>query len=147
MIVKRKLYSVVDEEGNLGYYFYNESTEEEKLFNKAAYEGLTNAGKKILRQRRSDYAKHLYQSYRRDMGSIGKVAKNTPNITGLKTTGNITAGGVRTNYSAKTTKGTLDSVGNFTNVHKGTVRRQLLKGSKDAADIMRRETLAMHGIN
>lgn len=32
MIVKRKLYSVMDEEGNLGYYFYNESTGEEKLF-------------------------------------------------------------------------------------------------------------------
>jgi hypothetical protein len=32
MIVKRKLYSVMDEEGNLGYYLYNESTGEEKLF-------------------------------------------------------------------------------------------------------------------
>ena len=32
MIVKRKLYSVIDEEGNLGYYLYNESTGEEKLF-------------------------------------------------------------------------------------------------------------------
>ena len=32
MIVKRKLYSVIDEEGNLGYYFYDESTGEEKLF-------------------------------------------------------------------------------------------------------------------
>jgi hypothetical protein len=32
MIVKRKLYSVVDEEGNLGYYLYNEATGEEKLF-------------------------------------------------------------------------------------------------------------------
>jgi uncharacterized protein YcfJ len=34
MIVKRKLYSVMDEEGNLGYYLYNESTGEEKLFTK-----------------------------------------------------------------------------------------------------------------
>lgn len=32
MIVKRKLYSVMDEEGNLGYYLYNEATGEEKLF-------------------------------------------------------------------------------------------------------------------
>lgn len=32
MIVKRKLYSVMDEEGNQGYYLYNESTGEEKLF-------------------------------------------------------------------------------------------------------------------
>lgn len=32
MIVKRKLFSFLDEDGNLGYYLYNESTGEEKLF-------------------------------------------------------------------------------------------------------------------
>ena len=32
MIVKRKLYSVIDEEGNLGYYLYDESTGEERMF-------------------------------------------------------------------------------------------------------------------
>ena len=32
MIVKRKLFSFIDEEGNLGYYLYNEATGEEKLF-------------------------------------------------------------------------------------------------------------------
>ena len=32
MIVKRKVFNVMDEEGNLGYYLYNESTGEEKLF-------------------------------------------------------------------------------------------------------------------
>lgn len=32
MIVKRKLFSFIDEDGNLGYYLYNESTGEEKLF-------------------------------------------------------------------------------------------------------------------
>ena len=32
MKVKRKLYSVVDEDGNLGYYLYDESNGEEKLF-------------------------------------------------------------------------------------------------------------------
>lgn len=32
MIVKRKLYSVIDEEGNLGYYLYDETTSEKKLF-------------------------------------------------------------------------------------------------------------------
>ena len=32
MLVKRKLYSVIDKEGNLGYCLYNESTGEEKLF-------------------------------------------------------------------------------------------------------------------
>lgn len=32
MIVKRKLFSFIDEDGNQGYYLYNEGTEEEKLF-------------------------------------------------------------------------------------------------------------------
>ena len=32
MIVKRKVFSVIDEEGNLGYYLYDEATGEEKLF-------------------------------------------------------------------------------------------------------------------
>ena len=32
MLVKRKLFSVIDEEGNLGYYLYDESNREEKLF-------------------------------------------------------------------------------------------------------------------
>lgn len=32
MIVKRKLFSFLDEEGNQSYYLYNESTGEEKLF-------------------------------------------------------------------------------------------------------------------
>ena len=32
MLIKRKLYSVIDEEGNLGYYLYDESNGEEKLF-------------------------------------------------------------------------------------------------------------------
>ena len=32
MLIKRKLYSVMDEEGNLGYYLYDESTGEEKMF-------------------------------------------------------------------------------------------------------------------
>jgi hypothetical protein len=34
MLVKRKLYSVMNEEGNLGYYLYDEATGEEKLFAK-----------------------------------------------------------------------------------------------------------------
>ena len=32
MLIKRKVFSVIDEEGNLGYYLYNEATGEEKLF-------------------------------------------------------------------------------------------------------------------
>ena len=144
MLVKRKLYSVMDEEGNLGYYLYDESNGEERMFNKAAYEGLTAVGKDILGKRRSAYAKDLYAFYRKNMKDISNVSRNTPNITNLSTRGTINAGGVKTNYRSDTTKGTLDSVGKFTDLHKGSVRKTMLKGSKDAADIMRRDVLAAH---
>lgn len=54
MIVKRKLYSVMDEEGNLGYYLYNEVTGEEKLFSVVEEErefarGTKEAGKKAAK--------------------------------------------------------------------------------------------------
>ena len=45
MIVKRKLYSVMDEEGNLGYCLYNESTGEEKLFSVVEEEKMYARGK------------------------------------------------------------------------------------------------------
>lgn len=37
MLIKRKLYSVIDEKGNLGYYLYNESNGEERLFSKTDF--------------------------------------------------------------------------------------------------------------
>ena len=51
MIVKRKLFSFIDEDGNLGYYLYNENTGEEKLFSVVEEErefarGTKEAGKK-----------------------------------------------------------------------------------------------------
>lgn len=32
MLIKKKFFSILDEEGNLGYYLYDEATGEEKLF-------------------------------------------------------------------------------------------------------------------
>ena len=37
MLIKRKLYSVMDEEGNLGYYLYDENNGDEKLFSKTDF--------------------------------------------------------------------------------------------------------------
>ena len=48
MLVKRKLYSVMDEEGNLGYYLYDETTGEEKMFSVVEEERLYGAQSKIL---------------------------------------------------------------------------------------------------
>ena len=51
MIIKRKLFSFIDQDGNLGYYLYNEATGEEKLFSVVEEErefarGTKEAGKK-----------------------------------------------------------------------------------------------------
>ena len=43
MLVKRKLYSVMDEEGNLGYYLYDESNGEERMFARGV--NMRNLGK------------------------------------------------------------------------------------------------------
>ena len=48
MIVKRKLYSVMNEEGNQEYYLYDEDTGEEKMFSlgtNKAIKSLVSAGK------------------------------------------------------------------------------------------------------
>ena len=44
MIVKRNLFSCIDEDGNLGYCLYNESTGEEKLFSMVRKEALSPKG-------------------------------------------------------------------------------------------------------
>ena len=56
-MIKNKLYSVMDEEGNMGYYLYNESTGEEKLFSVVEEERLyanvrhlKKAGKELVRK-------------------------------------------------------------------------------------------------
>ena len=77
MIVKRKLFSFIDEDGNQGYYLYNESTGEEKLFSVVEEErefarGVGSAVKAATQMARS-----------KGQGAINKAAKsaleaNTP---------------------------------------------------------------------
>ena len=47
MIVKRKLFSFIDEDGNLGYYLFNERTGEEKLFSVVEEEREFARGKNV----------------------------------------------------------------------------------------------------
>ena len=74
MIVKRKLYSVMDEEGNLGYYLYNESTGEEKLFSVVEDEKMyaRGVGSAVTA------AKQMASS--KGMGVANKVAKNAQGL-------------------------------------------------------------------
>lgn len=116
------------------------SLEEQREFARRDYEGLNEAGKEALRQRRSEYAKQLKTNYRNTMKGIDNVVKPDTNIlnTNLETAG----GGVRTTARIRTRKGTADSVGEFVKVHKNTTTNEMLKGSAAAKDIMRKETLA-----
>ena len=116
------------------------SLEEQREFARRDYEGLNEAGKEALRQRRSEYAKQLKTNYRNTMKGIDNVVKPDTNIlnTNLETAG----GGVKTTARIRTRKGTADSVGKFVKLHKDTTTNEMLKGSAAAKDIMRKETLA-----
>ena len=66
MIVKRKLFSFIDEDGNLGYYLYNESTGEEKLFSSRNFiQKLALKGKYGVRKVRKTSADKLHESAKR----------------------------------------------------------------------------------
>lgn len=137
MIVKRKVFSILtNEEGEERLYSVKEVT-----FAKKDYEGLTEEGKKILREKRSAYAKSLLKNYRDTMAGIDNVGGN---YNQLKTTGNLSGGGVRTGYQVITNKGTADSAENFINTHKSSVRKELGKQAKNAGEIMRGETMVGH---
>ncbi len=63
MIIKRKLFSFIDENGNLGYHLYNESTGEEKLFSSRNFiQKLALKGKYGVRKVRKSAADKLHES-------------------------------------------------------------------------------------
>ena len=82
MIVKRKLYSVMDEEGNLGYYLYNESTGEEKLFSVVEEERLYAS--MIAGKLGSAYKPVLNDSYKQLWKSTATSLKTKPSSATLK---------------------------------------------------------------
>jgi hypothetical protein len=81
MIVKRKLYSVIDEEGNLGYYLYNEATGEEKLFSVVEEERLYAS--MIAGKLGSAYKPVLNDSYKQFWKSAATSLKTKPSSTTL----------------------------------------------------------------
>ena len=72
MIVKRKLYSVIGEEGNLGYYLYDESTgEEERLYTKRnLIQALALRGKYSVRGMRKKAADSLHESAKKSKAKM-----------------------------------------------------------------------------
>ena len=67
MLVKRKLYSVMDEEGNLGYYLYDESNGEERMFARGTKEAGKAAKEFLKKKSRSsseNFKNKLIDAYR-----------------------------------------------------------------------------------
>lgn len=93
MIVKRKLSSFIDEDGNLGYYLYNESTGEEKLFSVVEEEKLYfNLGTRL---------KRVGQKY------IGRARKSVATRLENSATENFAKAGKHVEACLRTTNGTL----------------------------------------
>ena len=116
------------------------SSLEQREFARRDYDGLNEAGKEALRQRRNDYARVLKANYRNTMRDIGRAVD--PGISSLETNLVTRIGGIESTVNAKTSRGSSDSVENFIKTHKNTTTDEMLKGSAAAKDIMRKETLA-----
>ena len=137
MYIRRKVFSILtNEEGEERLYSVKEVT-----FAKKDYEGLTEEGKKVLREKRSAYAKSLLKNYRDTMADIDNVGGNYDK---LRTKGSLSGGGMRTSYEVITNKGTADSAENFINTHKSSIRKELGKQAKNVGELMRGETMVEH---
>ena len=143
MYIRRKVFSRIwDEETNEEKLFsVKEINLEEITFARKDYEGLTEEGKKVLKERRDAYAKSLRKNYRDTMAGIDNVGGNYNKLT---TRGNLKGGGIRTSYEVITSKGTADSAENFIKTHKNSVRNELGKQAKNAGELMRGETMARY---
>ena len=143
MYIRRKVFSRIwDEETSEEKLFsVKEINLEEVTFARKDYEGLTEEGKKVLKERRDAYAKTLRKNYRDTMANIDKVGGNYEK---LGTEGSIKGGGVKTSYKVTNFKAVGDTAEDFVNTHKNAIRSELGKQSKNAGEIMRGETLARY---
>lgn len=68
MKLKRKIFGFIDEDGNQGYYLYNEVTGEEKLFSSRNFiQKLALQGKYGVRKVRKSAADKLHESAKRSV--------------------------------------------------------------------------------
>ena len=116
---------------------FSSSSREQKEFARRDYEGLNEEEKKILKNRRSDYAKGLRKAYRSSMDGISKL---DPHSNVMKSTLEIDGGGVVSNVKQTTTRGYLDR-GPITELHKNGVRNNLInKTLPEVKQILREES-------
>ena len=142
MYIRRKVFSyLTDEMGKERLFSTTEFSLDEVTFARKDYEGLTEEGKKVLKERRDAYAKSLRKNYRDTMANIDKVGGNYEK---LGTEGSIKGGGIKTSYKVTNFKAVGDTAEDFVNTHKNAIRSELGKQSKNAGEIMRGETIARY---
>ena len=142
MYIRRKVFSyLTDEMGKERLFSTTEFSLDEVTFARKDYEGLTEEGKKVLKERRDAYAKSLRKNYRDTMANIDRVGGNYKK---LGTEGRIKGGGVETNYKVTNFKSAVETAEDFVNTHKNAIRSELGKQSKNAGEIMRGETMAKY---
>lgn len=109
-----------------------------KEFARRDYEGLNEVEKKILKNKRSDYAKGLRKAYRSSMNGINQL---DPYSDGMRSTLNIKGGGVESNVTQTTNRGLFDR-GRITELHKNGVRDTLInKTLPEAKQLLRKNSI------
>ena len=106
-----------------------------KEFARRDYEGLNEVEKKILKNKRSDYAKGLRKAYRSSMNGINQL---DPYSEGMRSTLKIKGGGIESNVTQTTNRG-LFGRGPITEFHKNGVRDTLINKTLPEAKQLLRE--------
>lgn len=106
-----------------------------KEFARRDYEGLNEVEKKILKNKRSDYAKGLRKAYRSSMNGINQL---DPYSEGMRSTLKIKGGGIESNVTQTTNRGLFDRAP-ITELHKNGVRDTLINKTLPEAKQLLRE--------
>lgn len=144
MYIRREVFSLLeDETGEEKYFSTTDITlgDEERLFARRDYEGLSDAQKRVLKRHRSEYAKSLNeQRNKTNVRDIKELLSNNGHDSAT-TKGTIRGGGVRTTIDVKSVAGPLDNYDTLSKRHIRNVRTEQIKQVKKAGDIMRQKIL------
>ena len=112
----------------------------QREFARRDYEGLNEEQKKILKNKRSDYAKGLRKAYKSSMSGIDKL--DPYSTESIKSTLTIHGGGVTSNVKQTTARGYFDR-NPITELHKNGVRNTLINRTlPEAKQILRENSIA-----
>lgn len=122
MYIKRKVFSVNDQ----------------KEFARKDYAGLNETQAKVLKGKRSEYAKELHKVHRNTQKGINNSVEQVENLSKLSTKNKIKAGGVISNVDSTSFRGSdMKTNKDFGKFHQKNVTELHLKEADKAANLMR----------